>query len=345
MKTLKQWYDSLSVPAQEWVVENCSTWFDKDQVDYYRKAETVKDNASLTSFLLDATDIDKYSDYSNARVIAHKYLILLRYLHNTQPELISENTLNSCIYRVLESGMHTKNDWLYLQGDVRQFAFRKCFARYNKMKLADALYLVKDYDNLDLNWEEIDIPKLIPEVVEIIGIEEAKKIAKEGGEYAVSRIVNYGKESELFDELFFCKDSWLTQFDKMRILDRIYANSNSLPNLQTIEDFFKRIVAVDHSYLRYIYMIIKRYPAIATQLYQQKKPEAELTGNESTVEQYRYSKEIRKLFVIAHMCVLKRVSKVKSSIAKEVAPLLKIYGYKWDDVYDALYPEDSHLLN
>ena len=129
----------------------------------------------------------------------------------------------------------------------------------------------------------------------------------------------------------------------MRILDRIYADSNSLPNLRTIEDFFKRIVAVDHSYLRYIHEIIKRYPAIAMQLYQQKKPEAELSGNESTVEQYRYPKEIRKLFVIAHMCVLKRVSKVKSSIAKEVAPLLKIYGYKWDDVYDALYPEDSHL--
>lgn len=345
MKTLKQWYDSLSVPAQEWVVENCSTWFDKDQVDYYRKAETVKDDASLTPFLLDATDIDKYSDYSNARVIAHKYLTLLRHLHDTQPELISENTLNSCIYQILESGMHMKNDWLHLQGDMRQFAFRKCFVRYNKMKLADALYLVKDYDNLDLNWEEIDTPKLIPEVVEIIGIEEAKKIAKEGGEYAVSRIVNYGKESELFDELFFCKDSWLTQSDKMRILDRIYANSNSLPNLQTTKDFFKRIVAVDHSYLRYIHEIIKRYPAIAMQLYQQKKPEAELTGNESTIEQYRYSKEIRKLFVIAHMCVLKRVSKVKSSIAKEVAPLLKIYGYKWDDVYDALYPEDSHLLN
>src|SRR5574344_1638772 len=106
MKTLKQWYDSLSVPAQEWVVENCSTWFDKDQVDYYRKAETVKDDANLTPFLLDTTDIDKYSDYSNARVIAHKYLTLLRHLHDTQPELISENTLNSCIYQILESGMH-----------------------------------------------------------------------------------------------------------------------------------------------------------------------------------------------------------------------------------------------
>jgi len=343
MKTLKQWYDSLSVPAQTWVVDNCSAWFDKDQADYYRKAETVKDDADLIPFLLDTTGVDKYSDYSNARVITHKYLTLLRHLHDTQPELISEKTLNNCIYQVLESGMHTKNDWLHLQGDMRQIGFRKCFMRYDKMKLADALYLVKDYDNLSLNWEDISTPQLTPEVIEIIGTEEAKKIAKEGGEYTVSKMVNYGKESELFDELFFCKDSWLTQSNKMQVLDRLYANSSDLPNLRTTEDFFKRIVAVDHSYLRYIHKIIKRYPAIAMQLYQQKKPEEELTGNESSIEQYRYPKEIRKLFVIAHMCVLKRVSKVKSSIAKEVAPLLKIYGYNWDDVYDALYPEDSHL--
>ena len=343
MKTLKQWYDSLSEPAQNWIVENCSAWFDKDQADYYRVAETAKDKDDLKRILASQEGMDKYSDYSNARVIAHKYAVLLRYLNETQPELITKEMLNNSIYQMVDSGMHTKNDWLHLSDEMKPIAFRRCFVKWGKMNLAHALYMVKDFDNLDINWDEVDYPQLTPEVIEIIGMEQAKKVAQEGGEYAVSKMVAYGKDRDLFDELFFCKDSWLNNHNKYQVLNRIYASSERLPTLTSTEDFFKRIVAVDHAYLRFIYDIIKRYPAIAMQLYQQKKPESELTGNESVPEQYRYPKEIRKLFIIAHMCVLKRVSKVKSSIAKEVAPLLKIYGYNWNDVYDALYPEDQHL--
>jgi hypothetical protein len=78
-------------------------------------------------------------------------------------------------------------------------------------------------------------------------------------------------------------------------------------------------------------------------LYCEKKPDSELTGNETASETFRYPKELRKVFVIAHACALKRVSKVKSGICKEIAPLLKIYGYNWNEIYDAMYPEDPKL--
>ena len=344
MKTLKQWYDSLSESAQSWIDVNCSAWFDKNQADYYRKPDgATKDKQLLKIKLLDKSDMDKYSDYKNTRMIAEKYITLLKYLSKEHPDLISETVLDECIYQILDSGMSTNNSWLNMTDNRRKEGFKRCFKKWDKMSLANALYLVEDYDNMQFNWEHIEIPALIPEVVEIIGVKEATKLAYDSGAYGIYKMVTYGKENDLFDALFFCGNE-LSQKTKVDVLERLYADNNShLPDEQTTEDFFKRIVAVDHCYLRFIYKIIKRYPALAMRLYQQKKPESELTGGESNADQYRYPKELRKLFVIAHMCVLKRVSKVKSSIAKEIAPLLKIYGYKWDDIYDAMYPEDAHL--
>ena len=51
MKTLKQWYDSLSESTQAWIDNNCSAWFDKNQADYYRKPEIDVDTKGLDWFL------------------------------------------------------------------------------------------------------------------------------------------------------------------------------------------------------------------------------------------------------------------------------------------------------
>jgi hypothetical protein len=111
-----------------------------------------------------------------------------------------------------------------------------------------------------------------------------------------------------------------------------------------VEDFMERIVAVDHKYLRYLYNIVEKLPSLATEIYEQKKPDEELTGNESIPQTYRYSKDIRKLAKIAHACARKSVSKVNSAFLKEISPLLKIYGYNFNTIYDALYPEDESIF-
>lgn len=349
MKTLKEWFDGLSESAQSWVIENCSAWFDKDQADYYKKPLIKADSKDLMLNILgDLESPDKYSSYANDRVINRKYIALLRYLNYAYPKLISTELMDKCIYEVIDYGNWNSDTWLNLSDKTKEKAFIRCYKKWNKMSLDKALYLIKDYSNINLNWDEVEIPTaLTPEIIEIIGKETAIELIYKQGYRCMHHLIKPDSPHEVFDELFFCQDSKLTQQQKLEILRLTYANNNyksTLPDEKLTRDFFKRIVAVDHAYLRYIYNIIASYPGLAMKLYNEKKPESELTGNESTTEQYRYPKEIRKLFVIAHMCALKRVSKVKSSIAKEVAPLLKIYGYKWDDVYDALYPNDPRLV-
>lgn len=344
MKTLKQWYDSLSEPAQEWIVKNCSAWFDKNQADYYRKPSAVSDNAKdLQEFLAHGNTFEKYSDSDNFKSSTARYLSLLKYLNQTCPDVIPNNLVNLCAYQLIKATQAQTDAWLYVDADNKDTAFKCTFQRYDKMAFRHYLYLIKDYDKMEFDWKQCEIPSLTKEVIEIIGWDNAVNVAKQSDMHSLSLMISYGKPNELFDQLFFCKDSHLNQSEKLNLLSRLYNNNSHLPSEETTADFFKRIVAVDHSYLRYIFSIIQRYPALAMKLYSEKKPESELTGNESSSEQYRYNKEIRKLFVIAHMCALKRVSKVKSGIVKEVAPLLKIYGYNWTDIYDAMYPEDAHL--
>ena len=343
MKTLKQWYDSLSEPTQLWIENNCSAWFDKNQADYYKKPVDVKDKEALHSLLKSKEGFEKYTDNANTRTIANKYVALLRYLTETQPDLMPESLVDECVYQVLNVGINRNGTWLHMSDKNKNQAFKCCYQRYDKMSLANALYLVKDYDNLKFDWEEVEEPYLTSEIVEIIGIDAATELAYDMGTYNLSKMIQMGRENKLFDSLFFCENSKLTQSNKMEILRQAYTNGSHLPDENMMQDFFKRIVAVDHSYLRFIYTIIKSYPALAMKLYQQKKPADELTGNESVAETFRYNKELRKLFVIAHACALKRISKVKSGIVKEVAPLLKIYGYNWDEIYNAMYPEDPSL--
>lgn len=342
MKTLRQFYDSLSEPAKIWIDTHCFYWFDKNEPDCYRKI-VIKDKDALYAKLQDKTEFSSYDSSKSLRIIADKYAGLLKYLYTTHPEIISENMLNQCIEEMLQYKAASSDTWLNMSERKLIDGYKQTHFRYSKIDFAKYLYFIKDFDNFEVDLEVSENPTLTAEVVEIIGIKQAKKIASQLDEFYLAKMVQMGKPNELFDELFFCKDSPLNQAKKMSILRRIYANSNYLPTESIVEDFFNRIVAVDHSYLRFLYDIIAKYPALAMKLYTQKKPDSELTGNETVAETFRYPKEIRKLFVIAHTCALKRVSKVKNGMIKEVAPLLKIYGYKWDDIYDAMYPEDSKL--
>lgn len=342
--TLKQWFDSLSEPAQAWIESKCSAWFDKNQADYYKKpSKAGEDKDALKALLRNEEDLDKYSSYSSEKGLSKRYVNLLRYLHNTYPDLVSESDLDKYIWQILECGCYDSDTWLNLSDAKREAGFKRCFQKWSKMSLEHYLYLIKDYSNIEIDWEEVETPALTQEVVEILGHKAAINLVYQIGNYNISKMIKTDQPNDLFDEIFFCKDSKLTQRNKLEILSRVYADSSYLPTEETTRDFFKRIVAVDHAYLRFIYDIISRYPALAMKLYCEKKPDSELTGNETASETFRYPKELRKVFVIAHACALKRVSKVKSGICKEIAPLLKIYGYNWNEIYDAMYPEDPKL--
>lgn len=343
MKTLKQWYDSLSEPTQAWIDRNCSAWFDKNQADYYRKPSTKIDEKGLNWYLnspWETTD----SDYSNSAELTSRYAKILRYLADNHPDIVSQEAADKAILDVIKTNLSQKRSWLYLSDANKKAGFALAYGKAysnDKLELHNYLYLIDDFDNINIDLERCIKPSLTAEVIEIIGMDNARKIAETMDTYDLRQAVKWGKDNALIDELLFCEASNLTQAKKRELIAKIYWDNSYLPTEDSVADFFKRIVAVDHSYLRYFINIVHQYPAIAMKLYTQKKPAEELTGNESIAETFRYNKELRKLFVIAHMCQLKNMTKNKASIAKEVAPLLKIYGYNWNEIYDAMYPEDA----
>lgn len=341
MKTLKQWYDSLSESTQHWIDYNCKSWFDKSQADYYRKPSTKINENGLDWYLNSPWNtID--SDYSNTTELVKRYVKTMKYLADTN--VIKRESADNAILAVIKSNISQKRSWLYLSDENKRIGFILAYGKpyyNNKLELYNYLYLIDDFDNINIDLEKCIRPTLTKEVIEIIGMDSARKIAETMETYDLLQAVKWGKDNALIDELLFCEASNLTQAKKHDLIAKIYWDNRHLPNEDSVADFFKRIVAVDHSYLRYFINIVHHYPAIAMKVYTQKKPAEELTGNESVAETFRYSKELRKLFVIAHMCELKNMTKNKASIAKEVAPLLKIYGYNWNEIYDAMYPEDT----
>lgn len=359
MKTLKQWFDSLSPEAQQWVENNC-IWFDKNQIDYYKKGIFEITDEEVKRQALD------HRGYSSSH--AKRLVFALEYLRRNN--LVSTEEVDDCLVDLCNDGYLTGSAWLSIRDEEKR---RRLFIATNKtwsggLDLARGLYLVKDFDNMKLsvargenNVSSDNIYVIIPEfsttIIEIIG----KDLAKSYLEYrplelhqtvgkAIDKYIRYdsNKTNEVFDEMFFCKNDTIKEEHRKYFLVRAYGAKSlgynattTIPTLDGVSDFLTRIVAVDHSYLRYLYNIISGYPALAMKLYSEKKPDTELTGMESTADTFRYSPELRKLFAIIHACILKNVSKSKSSMCKEVAPLLKLYGYNWDNIYDALYPEDS----
>ena len=337
MKTLKQFYDSLSEGAQAWMRNNCTAWFDINQADYYAKPDlATTDLKELKNILTEELGDARYSAYGTSKKIATRDADLLVYLSNKHPDIVSKSDADKAINQLFEGNQITDKTWLLLSEEQRKEAFIKSFKRYGKMKLYQYLYLIKDFEDFTIDWEECDSVSLTAEVVEIIGKKNAYAMIDRYGS-DMSSMIKFGKENDFFDELFFCNTETFNQQQKIRLLENVYADSYHLPTLESTADFFKRIVAVDHSYLRFIYRIVDRYPAIATKLYNEKKPDNEPGEN------HRYNKELRKLFMIAHACSLGRISKNKCSIVKEIAPLLKIYSYNFKDIYEAMYPEDESI--
>lgn len=345
MKTLKQWFDSLSAPTQEWVENQCDSWFDKSQDDYYRKPTVdVKTKEDLEKVL---SWTDENTNFTRSTLLNINHLAVLQYMHNTMPDVITGEDIDKVIATMVVDRTDYPNDiWLNMSTKEKQSScFWKLHKNYSSnLHFNEALFFVKDFDRLneELNWDKTETPEFCDAVAEIIGMEKALDKLERAGAWSVSRMIQPGKQSVLFDQIFFCENR-LSKAQKHTVIENAYANTYHMPEPDVIKDFFSRIVAVDHSYLKELYTIISRYPAIAMKLYNQKKPDSELTGNEKPAEQYQYSPDIRKMFAIAHACALKRVSKNKGGMVKEIAPLLKIYGYNWNDIYDAMYPEEIDL--
>jgi len=320
MKTLKEWFDGLSPRAQDWVKKECSFWLDVSTETYY------KDNTPSLEKFKSWMD-QKPSGYKTAFGVAQ----LLALLKEKDPDIISDKEFNDYISQLREADSQCLNI-LPIQEIKDWYKTNKAYQGYY-FELHILLFLTEDFNNIDWNTLRIDQYSdfRINEVTcEIVGIEKCVKVAKE----YINKIdfLSLSINNEVFDRLFFGPDGW-DKFQKQAILSCYKANQSH------IEDFMKRIVAVDKSYLRSLYTIISKQPAIAAELYKLRKPDEELTGTETTEQTFRYAKEYRKLFNIAACCERKNIGKAMMANIGTHGPLLKLYSYNWDMIFDCLYPE------
>lgn len=350
MKTLKQYFDSLSPEAQNWIENECCDWFDKNEPDYYKKAKITNSNKVLEDYIAGLPEQVHY--YSN---LNRQDLVKLTLEAMINDPATSQETIDKfAVTMVNKFASDCNRDiHMYVSDKYREEVFK---IRHNesyyssdetKLAIENYLYTVKDYDNIELNWLKLydnhDLSKTV--MLDILGRKNYLDIIDKNSTGFVEQL-KINEMNDIFDELFFCSDKWDNK-EKKRLLKARYVNGLSKgcthSNLALVEDFMQRIVAVDHKYLRYLYDIVETLPSLATEIYEQKKPDDELTGKETIPQTYRYSKDIRKLAKIAHACARKSVSKANSAFLKEISPLLRIYGYNFNDIYDALYPEDAAI--
>lgn len=349
MKTLKQWFDGLSTEAQCAIRDNCD-WFDMNEPDYYRKSDLL----STDELMKNIFRVNKYSSEDKFELFLSAFLTEFKY-HSTDEEFMSiitalrlrfveEDDDDSIWYGLpkrLYQLMPTKElqkEWFLLS----HYSRRKCLG------LFDQLYLVEDYDKIP---EYIDMEKCSFEysvdsdvLMEIFGKDLIMSIYRDNEN---KLYVNYGKPSAIFDELFFCENGWNEQ-QKKSMLKKLYVSNwrrkqTDSDDLISFKDFIERIVCVDKKYLRFMYDIIDRVPAVGNKIYDEKKPDEDLKGDERGDQLYRYNKTIRKLAKLANICSRKSLSKVNGKAYKELSPLIKIYGYDFNTLYDVIMDEQDEI--
>lgn len=351
MTTLKEWYDSLSPDAQYLIRNHCENWFDVEQDDYYRRVTSQQPMEYILANILNM------NVYSSDRTKNNFCMLFLNEYKKTHTEQELQSVITTIMARFVDTDRsgypykHLDMGIIFMSEDEefrkKQFINMNTY-RYNDktyMKLWDALYLLDDYSDVpnklkNIPFELDGIDEISDGLDEIVGMEATKQLCVDS-----PSLVNIrrGKQSDLFDECFFCENGW-SEDQCIRWIKNTYAHTYShtivQPDYQDgFRDFIERIVSVDQKYMRYMYDIIKECPALGNKVYDEKKPAGELTGNETPEMTFRYSKFIRKLARIANICARKSLSNVNGKFLKEVGPVIKFYGYNWNDIYDCIMDE------
>lgn len=153
----------------------------------------------------------------------------------------------------------------------------------------------------------------------------------------------FQRDPVMFDCLFFGKTGWDLE-TKKSVLRDLFGHYD----VDRIETFFRKIVAADMYWLHSIQDIVCRYRGCAACMEHLKKSEHSIpedydaNGNKIEVnDDYRYPKDIRKLFLIAHCCNRKSLPKTKNSAIGDVASLVRLYDFKFSDIVDCMYPDNT----
>lgn len=317
MKTFKQWVDGLSESALSYVKNRCNDWADFTTEDYYRKINP-NDTVYLEKLIKEAYGYNK----------ADKLLLIVSMLLLQKTDTKSEEMFKTLL---LNNSEYDNTLCAVMGRDAYREWYKNKYGHRQHKSLEYILLMTDDFDNIDFSEYDSSNLNADPEFFEIFGEKYMLEFLKEN-----PRMVKPTRlpiNDDRFDKLFFGEDGW-TESQKKQVI------GNYTGDQWQVDDFLERIVAVDKSYLRYIYNIIYRDAAAASKLYTAKKDDYDI--NTTTVQQrFRYSKELRKLFMIAGCCARESLPKTKAGTIGDISALVKLYGFNFNYIFDCLYPELS----
>ena len=344
MKTFKQWFNSLSDGTQAYLINECK-WIDTTSKDYYKHPNDF-DSQLLTQSLVIKSKIekDRYIDNDDND---EAYVLMLKKFQDKLAPDVYKYLMHAWIDRNTYSATD-KVDAFDLREYYKEYAVKKQaqypVGRIFRYPLQQYLLVLEDFSNIDWSLCKTEDIAFNGATMEILGHDEVVRLAKENPQRLdLSSSCNKQEiNNPVFDELFFCKDGW-TKEQKRRVIENYRMNEDD------VEDFMKRIVAVDESYLRYVgTYFIDNYPALGMHLYKQKKTEDELNAlppGHKIEDEYRYPKSYRKLFQIAACCARENVGKAMAGTIGDASGILKMYGYNFNMIFDCLYPQYAETTN
>lgn len=370
VKTLKQFYDGLSSQTQSWFAINCDAWFDINEPDYYRKYKPVTTSSKDYRFVYNFKPTHSWDSYGLCDIMKNlEDMWFSSLVHKRNESSITDDEVAEALIDYINKAEDNVSEKIFLVCSERQNQ-QKVLSKYlearygnsNRYPMCYELFFVEDFsdildklnfDKLDFNTSSNDFRRLFEilgeKMLELLASEQPetfarrlKEVEKNTTSYAPLDIDKqlYENMHDIFDRKFFVDNSW-TQEQKAEVVKSLFASDYSDYAIAAFEKFAREIIAVDETYKRFIYELVKECPALGNKIYEAKKPDSEIDENTPVDMTFRYSKEIRKLGKLANVCVRESLSKANNSFLKEVGSIIRLTGYNFYEIYDMLYPDEA----
>ena len=334
MKTFKQWMDSLPEHSRDYIF-GLSKAFDKESPTYYA-CDRGKVRPEIM-FALIKQKAEEQSYYRKRIDTDEAYSIIIGFLLDKLEG--KNNVLLDVDAETIEKTIHTFISYSSNAGYINHLPLK--FQRQQirakipegveaSLLLDEVLLLTEDFDNIP--WHMLDMEKyyyIDNEWYSILPTSVLIKLAK--AKPSAVDVNTIDMNNEVFDTLFFLEDGWDISEKKVAIRKFTHTTNG-------IDNFLERVVAADKSYLRYLPLVLND-AGLARTLYSRKKPPEEITEDMGIQDSFRYSKEYRRLFMIARCCNEKHISKEFARKIGEASALVKMYDYDYNTIFEALYPE------
>lgn len=374
-KTLREFYDDLSVTSKNWFTKECDLWFNEFEPDCVRKYKPVTENMKDFKYKSSYTPKSSYSYYSSDTKMKDLEAMWVANLIHLRDELkvITDEQVAEAL-KEYYGHMKDFNDMkLFLackersnQIDVLKYYLDKNYDNSEGYPLRYGLFMVNDYGNIinELNFENVAIRSLstreFVSMIEIFGDKALEMLAEKNPRDFAQKyretqeevktyqpkqeyVDLHKKMQDIFDRKFFVDGSW-TRDDKRDIIKQMYASDWIDRALRRFEDFAKDILSVDHRYSKMIYMLVQECPSLGNKIYEAKKPNEEINPNDPVDMTFRYSKEIRKLGKIANICARESLSKANNGFLKDIGSIIRLTGYNFNEIYNMMYPDEIEAL-